>query len=490
VVERSFLITILDDNIVEEDEVFQVVLETPEGGGAVGAQFRANVTIFDDDRPLLSPFLSKTVENTTEVRVATPFTVHVRAVAADGSPFTMGGELFYAIIGNNPEAWQDIRNPLRSNDTLRQSTVFADLGNGNYSFTSTEGIRPSGTFDLHVYHAFPNATKGEYYYDGFFERLAVRRLDHNVNFTWGTGRLIPRGSDYISVRWSGALMAPVTGSVYFSVVANDHARLWINNVPMLNNWIALPYVGESAAFPMVRGVLYEIVLEYLEITGSANAQLMWRFGSQAMHVIPQSSLYALFEVDRSPIKVTVKGGSSSPNSTHASGGGLTNGTTLQTSHFSVCPRDEFGNLLNDGDLVYEATQLYGARLTLISDLGYNGTGSESLQPQLVFNTTSHCFDGQYTPQRAGQYNLSIFYQTDRFGPEQQIVGSPFTLVVFPSKTCGPASSVDNFPHPLFTMVAGTCANFSMTVRDCSLNLRKTGGDDIQVHLISRCVIFQ
>ena len=32
IVERTFLINILDDNLVEEDEVFQVVLEIPEGG--------------------------------------------------------------------------------------------------------------------------------------------------------------------------------------------------------------------------------------------------------------------------------------------------------------------------------------------------------------------------------------------------------------------------------------------------------------------------
>ena len=31
VVERNFYVTIFDDNTVEEDEVFQLVLEVPEG---------------------------------------------------------------------------------------------------------------------------------------------------------------------------------------------------------------------------------------------------------------------------------------------------------------------------------------------------------------------------------------------------------------------------------------------------------------------------
>eukprot|EP01035_Chromulina_nebulosa_P017018 gene17018-22524_t len=52
VVEKTFIINILQDTIVEENEVFQVFLETPEGGGSLSPQFRANylpdyLTVFD-----------------------------------------------------------------------------------------------------------------------------------------------------------------------------------------------------------------------------------------------------------------------------------------------------------------------------------------------------------------------------------------------------------------------------------------------------------
>jgi acetyltransferase-like isoleucine patch superfamily enzyme len=101
VIQRSFKINILDDNIVEENEVFQVVLEVPEGGGSVGAQFRTNVTIIDDDAPLISAKLSKILQNTTSVIAGQPFSVSVQAVAADGMQLTMGGERFLAIIEND-----------------------------------------------------------------------------------------------------------------------------------------------------------------------------------------------------------------------------------------------------------------------------------------------------------------------------------------------------------------------------------------------------
>jgi hypothetical protein len=49
VIEQSFLIRIVNDNLVEENEVFQVYLDVPLGGGYLGPQSRLNVTIIDDD---------------------------------------------------------------------------------------------------------------------------------------------------------------------------------------------------------------------------------------------------------------------------------------------------------------------------------------------------------------------------------------------------------------------------------------------------------
>ena len=42
--------------------------------------------------------------------------------------------------------------------------------------------------------------KGEYYLDTFFTNLAVERIDSMINFTWGTGNVIPMALNYISIR--------------------------------------------------------------------------------------------------------------------------------------------------------------------------------------------------------------------------------------------------------------------------------------------------
>lgn len=127
VIERSFKISILDDNIVEENEVFQVVLEVPEGGGSVGAQFRANVTIVDNDLPLISAKLSKLLQNTTKTTAGVPFSVFVQAVAANGKPLTMGGERFLGLIENDLSAWSQPPSGSQRN-YLRVPCNLTDLG--------------------------------------------------------------------------------------------------------------------------------------------------------------------------------------------------------------------------------------------------------------------------------------------------------------------------------------------------------------------------
>ena len=61
IVERTFLLRIIDDNIVEFNEVFQVFLGEPIGGGRLGPQFRTNIIIIDNDYNKLDPKFTRPV---------------------------------------------------------------------------------------------------------------------------------------------------------------------------------------------------------------------------------------------------------------------------------------------------------------------------------------------------------------------------------------------------------------------------------------------
>ena len=102
-----------------------------------------------------------------------------------------------------------------------------------------------------------------------FTTLALTRVDPTVNFTWGTGG--PGGGvtvNNFSVRWTGSVQAPVSGTYRFSTVSDDGIRLWVNGQQVINNWTDhSATTNTSAAITLTAGVKYTITLEYLRARG-------------------------------------------------------------------------------------------------------------------------------------------------------------------------------------------------------------------------------
>lgn len=260
----------------------------------------------------------------------------------------------------------------------------------------------------------------------------------------------------------------------------------------------------------------------------------------AYQIIPSSNLYRMYELSTdSPLLVTVVSDYTVAQRTECYGSGLSEGISLQTASFTICPRDNFGNLRDDeenldflqdqdfaADLYYRNSSTYPASDKLIAlDFNqqrgkYHGEGSEYIQPLLKFNTNTFCFDGSYTPRLAGVYDLFITYGQRYTGffnnssllyqlNDLSVLGSPFEVNILPGKTFGPYSNfIANSPNILspslsrsptyqpslypigspigspddsgyalsFLTVAGKCYNFTVIARDQSLNYKLIGGE--------------
>ena len=484
VVERSFLININDDNLVEANEVFQVVLEVPEGGGSVGPQFRTNVTILDDDAKIFSARFSYLVANTTYVRAKQPYNIIVQASDAQGNKMKLGGERIMCVVENEMSKWIDPGTPSGTQrHSLRRMISMIDLGDGQYKMQDTVGIKEQGSYQLRAWHAFPGGLKGQYYYDGFFENLALERMDRVVNFTWGYGKIAPHAIDYVSVRWTGALLAPDTANYYFKVEADDHARLWINGELLLDHWHEMYAKYEpSRVTSLVANQLYELVLEYRDVSGEAHCRLLWGKTNVPTEVVPSTNLFGLYELSTvSPTELRIQSGPSSPSQTECQGEGLFNAVSLLPASFMVCPRDVYGNLRDDDDEIFLAKELFKATLTLVSDLGYGGQGPEVIYPSLKYDHHLHCFAGEYTPQIAGSYRLDIVLQASVDATPNHVAGSPFSVTVAPGKAFGPWSVITNLNTPSLSIEAGKCTSFIITARDGARNLVRRGGDQFLVY---------
>lgn len=122
---------------------------------------------------------------------------------------------------------------------------------------------------------------------------SLSRTDATVNFDWGISAPASGVNvDHFSVRWTGQVEAPISGSYTFSTTSDDGIRLWVNGVQLINNWTDhAPTNDNGTTISLVAGQKYDIKMEYYERGGGAVAKLLWAFPGQTQQVIPQNRLY-------------------------------------------------------------------------------------------------------------------------------------------------------------------------------------------------------
>lgn len=135
---------------------------------------------------------------------------------------------------------------------------------------------------------------GEYFNNSDFTDRKLVRTDATVNFNWGTGSPHPQiSADTFSVRWTGWVHAPVTGTYTFYTSSDDGVRLWVNNQRLINNWTDHGVTENGANIWLTEGRKYDIRLEFYENTGNAVITLSWLppGPGQSKQIIPQARLY-------------------------------------------------------------------------------------------------------------------------------------------------------------------------------------------------------
>ncbi|HVI47116.1 MAG TPA: PA14 domain-containing protein [Chitinophaga sp.] len=140
--------------------------------------------------------------------------------------------------------------------------------------------------------------KGEYFSGRNFENKVFEKTDTSINFNSpeeiNAGR--PDGAPWVSedfsVRWTGRLKAPVTGTYTFSISTDDGARLYLNDSLLLDTWNEKP-TSKSATVNFLAGQVCNIRLEYYNGPRYVRMLLKWSYPGQGEQFIPQSSLYLM-----------------------------------------------------------------------------------------------------------------------------------------------------------------------------------------------------
>lgn len=129
----------------------------------------------------------------------------------------------------------------------------------------------------------------------YFGGNAVQRIDSTVDFNWGTSApgVAGIGAEDFSVRWTGLIRIPTTGTYNFRTQSDDGVRLYINGSLVIDNWGDHgATLDTSAGISLAAGSYVPVTLEYFERGGDSTIRLQWQTPSGGGYVaIPASQLF-------------------------------------------------------------------------------------------------------------------------------------------------------------------------------------------------------
>ena len=107
-------------------------------------------------------------------------------------------------------------------------------------------------------------------------------------------------ADYVAMRATGFVKAPVTGDVTFYIKNDDGVRVWMGaqsaNVSRIltkkkDDWFTHGPTETSFTVSLVANDFYSFVVEYFEYNGSATMEISWSYAGQAKVLVPLANLY-------------------------------------------------------------------------------------------------------------------------------------------------------------------------------------------------------
>ncbi len=106
------------------------------------------------------------------------------------------------------------------------------------------------------------------------------RVDPQIAFQWTLYSPAPEFLRYdeYSVRWTGALTSPHTGTVQLGIEGNDGYRLYLDDALLIDGWPKVTHRTRVAEVRLEAERRYDLRLEYREPAGGARLRLVWNVG--------------------------------------------------------------------------------------------------------------------------------------------------------------------------------------------------------------------
>ncbi|MHC4838269.1 MAG: PA14 domain-containing protein, partial [Planctomycetota bacterium] len=174
--------------------------------------------------------------------------------------------------------------------------------NGNLVPDSCEldGADCDGDGILDVCAATASGLAGQYFANPDLEGDAVASRIDAVPAIDPVDPALPSGVPGIdfSVRWTGTLTPPASGTFVVGATHDDGVRIWIDGEIVLDEWGAHPATLDTFEIDLEAGRPYHLRIEYVQYTGMQELDFVWIVpGNDAYDPVPESALRPTYDVD-------------------------------------------------------------------------------------------------------------------------------------------------------------------------------------------------
>jgi beta-glucosidase len=107
---------------------------------------------------------------------------------------------------------------------------------------------------------------------------ALNRIDKNIDFMWtlyGPDQLLAK--DQYSVRWSGHIQVPKSGTYQIGLEGNDGYRLYMDGKLLIDQWEKRSFHTQLVPFSFDQDKSYALRVEFKEPKGNGNIRLIWNY---------------------------------------------------------------------------------------------------------------------------------------------------------------------------------------------------------------------
>ncbi|MBF0595556.1 MAG: hypothetical protein HQL22_11410, partial [Candidatus Omnitrophica bacterium] len=130
---------------------------------------------------------------------------------------------------------------------------------------------------------------GEFYNGRNFELLIATGNAKTINFNDYKEMNPQIPAENFSARWQGALIVPNDGKYTFSILVDDGGRLFIDDLPVVEDWSVHPPTEYSKDISLSKGD-HKIRIEYNNVMQGAVLKLYWTREGGHKQIIPAAYL--------------------------------------------------------------------------------------------------------------------------------------------------------------------------------------------------------